>query len=186
MNFKDYLLEEEIYEAQAIDAVTTMLFLQENELHFDLMTEAAINESLNDWLGKVGLKLHKGKGIINYITQFGSLAGKMILAAIKGDTKKVKELAQQVTREEILDFLYKLDLATMHIVTGPIHFIDAITGWDLQVAMDKVKKGTQDVLSKIWQAIMTIKDHVAKVLSPDHQKTVLVNLQNLEKSIPQP
>ena len=29
MKFKDYLLEEEINETQAINAVTTMLFLQE-------------------------------------------------------------------------------------------------------------------------------------------------------------
>ena len=186
MKFKDYLLEEEIYEAQSIDAVTTMLFLQENELHFDLMSEGAINESLNDWLSKIGLHAHKGKGIINYISQFGSLAGKMILAAIKGDAKKVKELSKQVTKEEILDFLYKLDQATLHIVTGPAHMIDSILGWHISANIDHLKKGTQDVLSKIWQAIMTIKDHVAKVLSPDHQKTVLVNLQNLEKSIPQP
>ena len=153
---------------------------------FDLMSETAIDESLKDWLSKVGLHAHKGKGVINYITQFGTLAGKMILAAVKGDSKKVKELANQITKEELIDFLFKLDQVSLHIITGPIHFIDGLLGWHLAANLDHLKKGTQDILSKIWQAIVTIKDHVKQVLSPDHQKTVLVNLQNLEKSIPQP
>jgi hypothetical protein len=184
MKFKDYIQETELQEAQAYNAVASALFIQEYDV-FGL-NENELNEGLNDWLSKVGLKLHKGKGIINYVVQFGSLAGKMILAAFKGDKNKVKELASQVTKEDLLDFLYKLDLATMHIVTGPIHFIDAVTGWDLQVALKNAHQGAKDVLSKIWQAILTIKDHVTKIMSPEHQKTVLMNLQNIENSIPQP
>jgi len=128
MRFKEYL--KETTETQV--KILTLLYLAENDSlveSYDIenlseMQKELLTESIKSWLEKVGLSIEKGSGLIDYVTQFSIGVGKIILAAIKGDKDEVKKIAKKVTKEKVLDFLLKLDLITLHIVTEPIHIID--------------------------------------------------------------
>ncbi len=181
MSFKQYQAQHN-QQIQIQEEISVLLYLQEN---IDNLNEVELQEGVNDWLDKVGLKLHKGKGIINYVKQFGTSIGKMILAALKGDKAKVKEYAKEFDRAEVVDFLLKLDMATLHIITGPIHFIDAVTGWDLMSNLKHIAKGTKEILQQIWQAIQNIKNKVVQVIKTPEVGVVMNNLKNIEMSIPQ-
>ncbi|URC15132.1 hypothetical protein GD1_8 [Paraglaciecola Antarctic GD virus 1] len=146
-------------------------------------SEDFLVEGLNDYLGKIGLKVHKAKGLIDYAKDFLIGTGKLFLLIIKGDKEQAKELLKTVKKEDVLDFLYKLDLATLHLVTGPIHFIDAVTGWDLAVKTKTVVKSSTDLIKELVTSLIKVKDHVGKVLSGKRQKRALNGISTLEDAI---
>jgi hypothetical protein len=147
-------------------------------IHFsDSMNESEINEaSIGDYASKIGLKISKGNGLIDYLIKFTSGAGKMLMAAIKGDEPKVREISGQMSKADFVDFLLKLDTVTMHLVTGPIHMIDAITGWDIlaniahgaHVAKEKVVKSFKDALDYV-------KDKIDNFMAPGDKKSEMEN-----------
>ena len=98
----------------------------------------------------MGLHVKKGKGLIQYFAAFTKGAGAMILAMLKGDTDKVKAISKTVKKQDIIHFLLQLDQATLHLVTGPIHMIDAITGWHIGADLGALtKKSAELALSAI-------------------------------------
>lgn len=166
VKFQQFLNEEQLISEQEFQ-IQTLLFLAENleMINESELSAEVILEGVNDKLNKLGLKIHKSKGILDYIKQFVGGIGKVFMYMIKGEHDKAKELLKSVKKEDVLDFLYKLDLGTLHLFTGPLHMIDAWTGWDLGVnlkahvekgegmihavktALDKVKKGVQELFN---------------------------------------
>lgn len=195
IGFKEYnesMAQKQMTEAMQ-DKIALLTYIVENDemlnesYDMENLTEAQevlIVEGVNDWLGKIGMKLHKGDGIISYVKQFVGGAGKLILAAIKGDKEEVKKIASGLEKEKVVDFLLKLDMATMHVVTGPIHFVDAVTGWDLMVNLKHAAKGAKDMLKSFYTAIKDVKASISHVLGGDRQKKMLRVAQNLELNMP--
>lgn len=178
MGFKQFLMEEAVVEQQL--HIETLLFLSENMDKIEqlsLLNEddqdtvlAQLEEGIHDKLGKAGLKLHKGKGILDYIKSFVGGVGKLMLYTVKGETEKAKELLKSIRKEDIMDFLYKLDLGTLHLFTGPLHMIDAWTGWDLAVKIEhKVKEG-HDIAHTVKQAIAKTKEGIRKLFANDEKR----------------
>lgn len=135
----------------------------------------ALSNAAGSLLKKAGLHLHKGEGLMQQAMKGGAAVGKLIwysIKAVQGDKEakaKAKELANsEVKKEDVLAFLLNLDMATLHIFTGPIHFIDAVTGWHLWA---DVKEVAQDGLKKAQAAIENLID-VAKS-SPSQIKAKL-------------
>jgi hypothetical protein len=161
-----------------------LLYLSENE---DMLfeSETAIFEGINDRLNKVGLKLHKSKGILDYIKSFVGSVGKLFLHIIKGDYEKSKELVQSMKKEDVLDFLYKLDLGTLHLFTGPIHMIDAWTGWDLGVNLQHKVEQSKGITDVLKQAIQKVKTSIETIFgnNPSKKKTVMKYVDNIEKMV---
>jgi hypothetical protein len=157
-----------------------LLYVLENEHEH---TESELTEGVNDWLGKAGLKLHKGKGLINYVADFTKGAGQMILAAVKGDRAKIKQIANSIEKEQVVDFLYKLDLATMHVVTGPIHFIDAVTGWDLMVNLKSHVTKAKGYVEAFKEAIKKVKETITSIASGTKKKRLLKHVAILDQSV---
>ena len=194
IKFKEFTNEQKQIQLQEEmeDKIAILMYLSESEEllnesainEFALLTEAEAVEKANGWLSKIGMKLHKGKGIIDYVKQFTGVVGKMIMAAIKGDKEAVKAHAQKVEKHEVVDFLLKLDMATMHIVTGPIHFIDAITGWDLMVNIKHAAEDAKDKLKVFYDGIKKVKDSIMNVLGGDRQKRMLRVADNLSYNMP--
>jgi len=195
IKFKEYqMLQESIKMTEDMeDKIALLMYMAENDeminesYDMENLTEAQeemIVEGIHDWLAKVGMKLHKGDGIIDYVLQFSKGAGQLILAAMKGDEKKVKGIAASFKKEKFLDFLLKLDMATMHIVTGPIHFIDAVTGWDLMVNLKGAAETAKDKLKNFYDAMKKVKDSISVVLGGDRQKRMLKVASNLEYNMP--
>lgn len=161
-------------------------------LHYATTHDSSLNEDsilqdfaskVNSVLPKIGMKLHKGDGIINYIAKFSSIAGKMMIAAIKRDKATIKELSTKVSRGEFVDFLLKLDTVTMHLVTGPVHMIDAITGWDLMVNIQSAAKKAGTVIDDIVSNINNLKQKIKQVLDDNVAKPFLSFFGELEATI---
>jgi len=187
MKFKSYLEHKNLSEEME-DKIMLLMYLSENEnvLNENLQTlsEKEITEGVNKWLDKVGMKLHKGNGIIDYLLKFSKGTGQIIMAAIKKDDKKVKEIASKLEKSHIIDFLLKLDMATMHIVTGPIHFIDAVTGWDLMANLNHAAEGAKDKIATFYQAMKSVKDSIKSLLTGDKQTKMLKVAGNIEYNMP--
>jgi len=140
----------------------------------DVLTEEYISEGIEDLLKKFGLHVSKGDGLIRYIAKFTKGAGKLLLAALKGDKAKVKELATSISKEELIDFLLKLDTLTLHMFTGPIHIIDAVTGWHIGPNIEHIAKKGADLLGKLKKTYQELKDIAKKVFvhSPNRVKAI--------------
>ena len=177
MKFKDYLNEATEMEAH----LQALVFLMEQDL--DTLNEDTIenlDEAFDKHLKKLGLKLHKSKGIIDYIKSFAKGAGKVLLYIIKGDHEKAKAILKDMKKEDILDFLYKLDLGTMHLVTGPIHMIDAWTGWDLAVNLSAHMEKGEGISIVLKQSITKVRDAVTQMFAGNQQKRLLSHVDKIE------
>jgi hypothetical protein len=111
-----------------------------------------LDEALNfgKLLNKLGLKAHKGTGLIQILGKAGKNMAQMMwyaFQAVKGDEGAKVKLAEilktKVKKEDVINFLYQLDMATAHLVTGPIHMIDAITGWHIAPNLHKASSTTE-------------------------------------------
>ena len=176
-------LSEKIVTEDMQDKINILMYLSENEMineSLDTMNEAEVLEGVNNWLGKIGMKLHKGDGIIDYIKQFSTGAGKLIMAAIKGDKEKVKEIADSLEKAKVIDFLLKLDMVTLHLLSAPIHFIHGITGWDLEANLKHMVKGAESIIDMVKKAFGTIRDNIKNLAGNDKQgRVALNNLENV-------
>lgn len=138
---------------------------------------------LGKGLGKAGLHRHKGKGLISYVMSAGKGVGKMMLALIKGDKETVKELAQSVKKADVVDFLLKLDTVTQHLVTGPIHTLDAITGWHIGANLEHAIKGKDGIIAKIKGAIGTIRGNLSGLMDKTREALFNKGMDKLEAEI---
>lgn len=186
MSLKEFISEQrELHEAEL--KIQSLIFMVEN---LDIINESEISEEeiyegLNDKLGKIGLKIHKSKGILDYIKSFTSGIGKLFLLIIKGEEKKAMELVKSMKKEDFMDFLFKLDMGTLHLFTGPIHMIDAWTGWDLAANLKShIDKG-DGIVNVIKQAIEKVKSGVKELFQNDakRQKELLSYIDNIDKEI---
>lgn len=150
-----------------MESMDRLEVVSESKLEEDLIV---IAEGINDHLNKVGFKIHKSKGILDYIKNFTTGIGKVMFHIIKGDTDKAKELIKKISKEDVLDFLYKLDLGTLHLFTGPLHMIDAWTGWDLAVNLKSHIDKSQGVVDLLKQAIDKVKKGIIELFSSDNSR----------------
>ena len=119
-------------------------------------------------LEKIGLEVEYNPrgGLIQMFTKIGKTVGKIIYLATRvsfGDEGRKPELIKllkQTKREDIIDFLLKLDLATAHVVTAPLHMIDALTGWELKAVIHKITKSADVIQVKVKHAIEDIRGAV--------------------------
>ena len=79
------------------------------------------------------------------ILKSGKHIGKVIWYAMKAavgneeDKQKLIRIIKEtkISSSQLIDFLLKLDMLTLHAITGPIHMIDAVTGWHLWQIWEK-------------------------------------------------
>ena len=189
-NFKSYIIETQKEQVQT--SVLSYLFLMENIEQIsqvDNLNESdiiSLEEGFGDFLAKLGLKAHKGKGLIDYAKQFAKGAGKLIIAATQGDKKKVKEIANSIEKEDVINFIMQLDQATLHIITGPLHFIDAVTGWHIGANLKHAGTKVKDILKQIWEYLTALKSKIPQIFDTEKEQKLLGHLQDIENSLPIP
>ena len=148
-----------------------MFMEQDVERLDEAFSLAAITKSANGLLKKAGLHLHTGDGIIQMAMKSGKNVAKLFWYAMKGASgdkeakAKAIELANtEVSKEQVMDFLLKLDMATNHVISGPIHLIDAWTGWHLWAGIkDMATDGLKKAKEAIENLIAVAKDAEASV-----------------------
>lgn len=122
-----------------------------------------VGKKIDKALGSLGLHAHKGsEGLIQVALKAGKDVAAFIwyaLRAATGDAEakdRLRELAgKEITKEQILDVLLKLDMLTLHAITGPIHMIDALTGWHIWT---QIRKKTEPAIQKAKQALENLKE----------------------------
>lgn len=149
-NFKKFITEEKKYD-QLLNEIT-------------LIVDEPLNEKINvkSFLSKVGFSSEKhGGGLISILKNVSKHISKTIILAIKAYAKKDEEskeelrlhLNKRASKQEMLDFILRLDQLTLHAITGPIHMIDALTGWHLAADLHSASK--TDVV-KVQTALTTL------------------------------
>lgn len=135
----------------------------------DRLDEAIdIKGGLKSLMSKMGLHAHgSGKGLIQMIAKASKVLGEFfwhVFQASLGNEaskKRAKELANtEIKKEDVIDFLLKLDMATLHLITGPLHTIDAITGWHIWAAVghkaETALKKAKDAIENLKTAAKTV------------------------------
>ena len=150
----------------------------------DTLNEAELNEGFKDWLKSVGMNMEKTPSVIDYMMDFTSGVGMIILAALKGDKHKIKAIADMFTFEEFADFIMSLDNITMGLISTPLAIIQAITGWDIENSVKNATKNTVKIIGNIKQAIKTIRTNTAKIMCPTKQKVIDLNISDIENNLP--
>jgi hypothetical protein len=174
-NFKKFHEKNNINEQDIKECLMALAYLgtleNVNESEFQNLTEASILAGIANMFGKaeagidkIGMKLHKGKGVLSYIADFNDAASFLVYAAIKGDKEEVLRLAKTFDKSKFVDFLLKLDMLSMHILTGPIHMIDAITGWDLIANLKAHTSKAENIIDSIEKAISDLKAKISTLM----------------------
>ena len=135
---------------------------------------------------KAGLKIKSGTGLISILSKAGKYMAEVMFHAFKahgGDRQsrtKLKDLLQKrVSKEELFDFLLKLDAVTFSAITGPINIIDAIMGWN---TVENIRKKAVKVDDRIATAIDSLLSSTENL--PDKiKRRVVNNVKKLKKIV---
>ena len=91
--------------------------------------------------------------------------------------EKIVELSQaKISREQFMDFLFKMDILTLSLFTAPLKMVDALLGWSIHPV---VKNKTKDVMERGKLAIKQLMD-VAKAVPEKVGKKLEVNIKRIE------
>ncbi len=180
MTFKQHLiLQNDLIETEI--KIGTLLYLANAPQN---MNESDLNESVKDWLKKMGLSLVKGPSFIDYINDFVSGVGTIVLAAIQGDKAKIKAQMDRFKVEDLIDFLSTLNDITLGVMSGPLKFIQVVTGWDLKASIKASIKSATTAVKTIKKALNTIRTNVEKIVTGPDQDKLMLSIQNLDDNIP--
>lgn len=130
------------------------------------LNESSLADKFETVLKPLGLKVSKKKGLLSVLKDISKNTSLLLYYGIKahmGDEKskeKVKEYATKVKKEDFMELLFKLDMLTLHLITGPIHMIDALTGWHVAPDIKTKSKELQMRAKKVLDHLKAIKDEV--------------------------
>lgn len=144
------------------------------EIFMMIHQDELLNESidLNKILQKIGFTFSKEKGLVHILSGAGKhmfdLFKQLFIAWYTGkeeEKQKVKEIidSSKITKEHIADFLFKLDEATLHLITGPLYLLSAITGWKIRPQNPEKKNMVQSTENKLKDAIQKLSSVVSEL-----------------------
>ena len=120
------------------------------------------------------------KGLLSYMKDVGIGGAEILYHAFnayyhKNEESKVriKEIAASVKKEHLIDILMKLDVVTLHLITGPLHIIEAVTGWGI---LGAIKSKVEPVEKQARQAVSSL-ESLSKSLD-DKLKAQVQNYAN--------
>jgi hypothetical protein len=106
---------------------------------------------------EVSKMVEKEKGLIHYFKDLGVGGSQMMYHAFNAyynknneSKQRVKELSKSVKKEHVMDVLLKLDVLSLHLVTGPLHILEAVTGWNI---LHHIKNKVEPVEKRIKTAL---------------------------------
>ena len=105
--------------------------------------------NINTYLTKVGLRVGKSrKGIIQQIYGAGKGVGQMLVAAIKGDKERIKELKKSVKASDFSEFILNLDAIAFGALNFPIKVVELATGWKLSINYNNQIRNVISIIKK--------------------------------------
>lgn len=159
MRLQNYI-EDISIEEDAMNLLTLGILLEEVGRLDEAIDIGTIKDKTVGLLKKMGLKMSTGKGLVQYLFTINKNILRLIYHGISlGDAaehqreaskKAIKEIMGSVSKEDVVNFLYKLDQLTLGVLTTPLKLIDAVTGW--HIAAD-VSKKIKPAVERAKQAI---------------------------------
>ena len=140
-------------------------------------------ENLKSLIGSISKKLgFAGSGRKNLISLLSSISQNAALsvanaiqaqAGREGAREKLESVLKTSNiKSELIDLVIRADVLTLHMISGPIHIIDAITGFEIA---DKIREKAEIGSEKIKDAVEFIQRSSKKLPNPKTRR--------LEKSI---
>ncbi len=179
-DFSQFLEKENAVDEHLVEMIRDYIIIQETPMEdLNEMFEFGgdrLDEGIKDLIKRLGLighsafdksgmHVHKSKkGLLHYLASASKGVATIILAAIKGDSEMIKATMKTVKKEDVLDVLLKIDMAFLHIITGPIHTLDAITGWHLWANIENAAKQGSALINKIKDALEYVKKEIGNVV----------------------
>ncbi len=189
MNFKNYLQESQYLLTEDEKFILEFNLLQISVAldQYDMIQENMLDEGVvkqaknlyTDFTSQFGKK----KFLHHYLLDFASTAGKMLLAAIKGDKQRVKELSLKFNRDDFFEFLWRLDSATLGILTGPIQIVEEVTGWDIKGFLKRKVKSTKKKIKDIIDTFDDLKKDLSMIFKPSKHPDVFNAVDNFKNTI---
>lgn len=184
-SFKDYINEDvEDNIEHVMTLLEYMIILESGE---NLLNEGrmdSVKTTISNISKKLGVTGHGKKSLLAVLSSVGKNARSALLLSIQafaGDEsakEKLKALrGSKEVRAELGDLILRLDALTMHLLTGPIHMMDAITGFDLA---EKVREAATGESHHVDNAIKTIEKAGSK-LQRDKTSKVRKSLNLIKK-----
>ena len=119
------------------------------------------------------------RGILQYLVSMGTNTSKLLYHAVNGyynnneeSKRKVKEISKSVKKEDVIDFLLKLDTLTLHWFTGPIHMLDALTGTHIWANVESKSKNISDKAKSAIETLEALKNSLEDKFKTQIQKYV--------------
>jgi hypothetical protein len=162
-----------------------------------IIADNNLNENVfHDILSKLGFELKTEKGLMHNLLSTSKIVSQVIKAAIKAfftknddDKATLKNIltSNKITAAEIIQFLIKLDTLTLHLISGPIHMIEALTGFKLKIKKDNIPLNLKDeikhAIEKIELAAQKLSKKAAKKLIMFTKSIKNILCQNAELCI---
>ena len=133
---------------------------------------------------KMGISGESKKTLLGLLSNIGKKAALTLVYAIQASAgnESAKEKLKEIVKDrqiysELSDLVIRLDVLTLHMISGPIHMIDALTGWDIA---DKIREQALGVTNKINTAIDTISSSAQKHLNTDKSKRVQKKINQIK------
>ena len=164
MRLQSYIKDDDL-----MSIIETLIIIDEchkigklNEGIVDSIASAAkrVKEIITKKKPEVSKLIDKEKGLVGYMKDLGLGGSQLMYHAFNAYYNKnaeskamVKELSHSVKKEHVVDILLKLDVLSLHLVTGPLHIIEAVTGWGV---MHHIKSKLEPVDKKVTSAIQSL------------------------------
>ena len=172
--FKQYEEAEDMY-----ILLEMMVFIES----YDAVNEGIMSDiknTLKSAFTVSGLHAKQTDGIIQQLLKSEKLVSSLMYHAFMSyyqyghDQEKheqeIKKLMKKIKKENLIDFLLRVDTLTMHLITGPIHTIDALTGTHIWADIKGKVKPAKVRAEKAINSLEDLKGHVEGKLKTQVQK----------------
>ena len=129
-----------------LDAGEDDIILSENKLK-------DIKGTLSTLAKKMGISNASKKTLLGLLSTVGKKSALSLVYAIQASAgnEDAREKLKGIIKDrniysELTDLVVRLDVLTLHLISGPIHVIDALAGWDIA---EKIRERALGVTNKL-------------------------------------
>ena len=170
------------------DIITVLEFIMIMDYDDAILSEergASVKALFAKVSNKLGFTSTGKKNLIGLLGSIGKTGAMSILYAIQAQAghEGAKEKLTQVLKSsnakaEILDFVIRADVLTLHLISTPIHMIDAIAGFDIA---DKIREKAVGGGERLKDAVSLIQTSAKNLGNPTTTRKIKKSLNTIKK-----
>lgn len=177
-------------EASKEDIITILEFVMILEEGSELVLSEARADDLKTLVANVTQKLGFAssgrKNLLSLLTSISKNAALAVIYAIQTQANRegAKEKLQNIlktsnVKAELVDLVIRADVLTLHLISGPIHIIDAITGYEIA---EKIRNKAQIGAGRIKTAVDLIQKSARALIDNKKSRRVKKSLDIIKKA----